>query len=450
MVNILDIKCSSALHDASGIVFFHGNDIYRGLSKRGRFMLDYMHDNFDFDELEERGFSIPQLESFNIDGFYGIAKMTKQVPFLGPDMWSFETLVNAFLKLCKLNQALLKKNLVIWDLGDRDCMSIDSKMRPSLTDFGAIHTVEEIYSRKLSTSYRSLVSQLFFSFVIPIWLGANLGRSRFTRRFLNEMRINGRSSFAKSVIEFSTLRGKILPQYLKSLYLARKGDLHGLYQNLHEWAFQLKIRTTQNPIFTPANIYPMRIVKLEQAVSILFDLGVSSVRKIADIDANLEHNDLVNIDSSINVYGLSNRLQWPWVFQKNKETEDANAIDLVVDLWNRNSNQINSIKGSFDTAICRWDLYEYLQYNRISLEFFANTMSKLSEKYLIVFNYNKLSDQNTCDKTVVPGFTAPPANISSYIFLTKVIGRYFPWHHPFEIENKDVNCLVFGKTKPSL
>ena len=410
MIDVERIDCSSRLFDSCGIVFKHNGRILRALSRRGRAITDMLHNEFDCDKLSQMGFLVPSESDLKFEGYEGLVETPFIRPLIGPSMWNADVLVSACVTLCRLCREFLLQDYVLWDLGSRDNMAYHGEKGPLFLDMGALHSIEELEGKKLSTSFDSLLGQVLDAFLIPIWfcLGP-MRNNRSVVNMLNYSRLEPRQGPAKSMLRRIALHGQLIPGYRKAKSLIRRRQIYEFYEHIEGTVLRWYEGRTSQAV--KAQAPPLN---QDQKSSLFVDV-VSAL-----IDPN-RHSVLFNVGPNLgreferrgyncDIYELSQAGAWPQLLH------EVERSTIVCDVWDRTFTNAHMLSGMCDYAICS-DFMQTVFDSRLPLDYAGKVLTSLSTQGCIL----GIASQRVGR---FPGIDSAPHGMTSEDFVCKVIGKY--------------------------
>lgn len=444
MIDLSQVRCSSALHDASGVVFQHDGRFMRALSARGAAILEHIHSHYDLDNLGKLGLLVPRLTAHSIPGFTGVVEVPTLKPFVPPSLWTFETVFQSLQVLCSLNQELLKHGLVIWDLGTRDCMALTARRGPLVVDFGAIHTLDELQGRKLGTCLESLVSQISEAFLFPLWIGARYRNWHWVRALVDSLREDGREGIAAGLTRRLTLGGRLMPGWHKIKRLAKTNRLSEMYEYIATLAAAWE-RDWREMTARQGRPFIDRRQELAEDVADVVAAGLTKAPMTIGFlgDASLVSAGQSSVED-YDVYCCSEAWRWPSpALSAATTTYPAHGITaLMCDAWRRDLRHVNQLYRAFDLVVCGGCVLDLSVSKRVPMDFIGLVLSKLTNQDALVTVHER--SPSSAQEVIAPGFTQPLPNEAAIPVVRSTLGKHFSWSRILESRRPGETRILFG------
>jgi hypothetical protein len=444
MIDPHAITCSSELYDSCGVVFGYKGEIFRALYPRGKWMFDLLAKDGWMDRLVSLGLVRMDKTDLALPGYEAIIKSEKVSPIIPPMKWSTGMLCEAGQVLCALNQELLTRRLLIWDLKDFSNMAFCGKRGPVFLDLGAIHSVEELERKAFGISDRSLLDQIASSFYAPLWLTIGRpGKLQAAKRFAAYRR-RGKEAFSlpAAVLRRITFEWMTLPGLWRGRRLLRAGryeEFFGLIaERLQTWSTKLSTQIdlpAEWEVWTEsAKAEHARIISvIEQAVGGLSD------KTFLDLSPNKGYGLKLAEKTNATTYLVTHSEREADAFFTWRQKTKKPILPVVCNIWDRTFKPAFALRASADVVFILPSLFETAHAAQVPLDLVGRVASTLTRRIAVIGISNS-------EPLSFPAFLSPPTASSNVVdFARKTIGKYFKRQELIESPSQETALVVFHK-----
>ncbi len=446
MIDYGAISCSSGLYDSCGVVFRHDERIFRALYSRGDNLFQMLTQDSWIDKLTDLGLIPMKRADVAIPGYDSVIECDRVRPVISRSMWTTGMVREAGLTLCALSKELLRRHLVIWDLKNLSNMAYSARRGPVFLDLGAIHTIEEIENRRLSTSVRSLLDQIAAALYIPVWLAYGTPmKLRVAKRLLEFLKAGEPASdLAAGIIRRLTIRWMAVP----GLFRARR-----LLQAGHYAAF---FDLIENRIARWTDSSAIGSRSLDPATSQPGPAGRNLdniVGTIKNVLANLDDKILFDLNPEYG-FGLNQGMKTTAeTYLITADVEIANRsfslrqhhgkafLPVLCDIWERSFQPASMLRDGCDVAFLLPDVYEVATSAKVPLDFVGLVLSSITRSSAVI------GVGRFPRKSQFPAFVSPPEDsLDPMQFVRQTVGKYFRKHEVIDApKDWEIDVAVFSK-----
>ena len=446
MIDLKHIHCASSLHDCCGVVFEYEGKFFRALLPRGLKIFELLCKDGWMENLAEKGLARMKLTDLQLPGYQGIIELERLQPIIPPSMWTNNMLAEAGLAVCRLSKELLRGGLIIWDLKGMTNMTFSAERGPLLMDIGAIHTIDEVENRILTTSVQSLFDQIVSSFYAPLWLAHGpFRRLQKVQRFL-EYRRAGEEGFAmaSSLLRKMTMGWRFVPGLVKArdmIYAHQYSEFYDLvYKKMQIWINGNLSKTTidlrkNNSLYSdPQVLIPlMKIVEKAKGgigAKVVCDLNPAGNFGLTLAERSEEIVYVVTKDSN-------QAEEYFHLRRKGYKT----ILPVCCDIWDRSLKNGRILKNSCDIVCLIPDVIEVCIAEKVPLDILGELLSLITKNIAIV------GVDPAGQRGEFPGFVTPASTDADPIkFVSDIVGKYFRSCEMAQIpEGRNLSLMIFRK-----
>lgn len=446
MIDYSAINCSSGLYDSCGVVFRYDGRVFRALYSRGVNLFELLTQDGWIDRLTSLGLVPMRRADLTIAGYDTIIECETIRPVIPPSMWTIGMVREAGLMLCTLCKETLTHRLVIWDLKGLSNMAFCAKRGPVFLDLGAIHTIEELENRRLSTSVGALLDQIATSFYVPLWLAySSPARFRITRRLLEFLRAQGPSSeLAVAILRRLTMHWMAVPDLLKAGNLLHAGRYAAFFDLIQNRITRWYHKPQENPQAAGFEMDTrMPIDKNHGKITEIAKGALSRFKGRVCLDLNPGYGLGLEWakETASETYLITADTQQADGFFSLREKYGKAFLPILCDIWERSSQPSSALAEGFDIALLLPDIFEIATRTRVPLDFMGKVLSSVTKAGAII------GVRRSFEKSEFPAFVSPPPGCLDPVqFVKETVGKYFAKHEVIErVEGSDTAVVLFTK-----